>query len=142
VTDAHRRGGRRPVVLIVDDDPDTRELYATTLPSADLEAVGAADAVEAFRLARERRPNIIVTDLSLPKTDGWELIQSLRRDRLTSDIPIVVLTGYIAPEMQQRAKREGCAAFLVKPCLPEQLASELRRALTRSAVYRRAAGFS
>jgi CheY-like chemotaxis protein len=120
---------RRPTVLIVDDDADTRELYVMTLSSEDFEPLAAADGAEGCRLAGERQVDLVVTDLSLPRLDGWGLVACLRRDASTRHIPVVVLTGHSNPELRERAAREGCAALLVKPCLPDQLTAEVRRAI-------------
>jgi two-component system cell cycle response regulator DivK len=129
-----RLPSRLPLVLIVDDHPDTREMYAMALSCMGLEVTGVATADEAYRCACEARPDVIVTDLSLPRTDGWTLMRWLRCSASTRNIPVVVLTGHAAPELQQRAKHEGCAAFLTKPCLPDQLATELLQLLDRAVV--------
>jgi CheY-like chemotaxis protein len=75
-------------------------------------------------------PDVVVTDLTLGASDGWQLIQDLRRDVRTRAIPVVLLTGRSAPSLRERAEREGCAGFFVKPC-PGPDSSE--RLLGRSA---------
>jgi CheY-like chemotaxis protein len=62
----------------------------------------------------------------------WQLIYDLERDARTRDIPVVVVTGRAAPSLRERAEREGCAGFFVKPCLPDELAAELRHVLDRT----------
>lgn len=119
----------RPLVLIVDDDPDTREMYAACLSAMGWDAIGAGDGGDAYQQAWEFHPDVIVTDLSLPRADGRDLMGRLKQDTRTRDIPVLVLTGYEAPDLQTRAEREGCAAFLVKPCLPEELATKVRQVL-------------
>jgi CheY-like chemotaxis protein len=126
----------RPLVLIVDHD-DTREMYLASLAAFGFEVIAAADCVQAYRQAWESHPDIVVTDLTLRGGDGWHLIQDLKREARTRDIPVVVLTGYAAPPLRERADREGCAAFFVKPCLPEELAVELRHVLDRTSVHER-----
>jgi two-component system, cell cycle response regulator DivK len=120
---------RPPVVFIVDDDRDTREMYALALTWEGFHTVPLGNAGEAYQRAWETQPDAIVTDLSLPSTDGWELIRRLQGDPATQPIPIVVLTGHAAPAVRQRALDAGCAALLVKPCMPEELATELRHVL-------------
>jgi CheY-like chemotaxis protein len=115
--------------LIVDDDPDTREMYVMGLSFAGLDATAVGNADEAYRRAWETHPDVIVTDLCLPRSDGWTLIRCLQRDPSTEHNPLVVLTGHAELSSRRRAAREGCAAFVVKPCLPEELATELRRLL-------------
>jgi CheY-like chemotaxis protein len=119
----------RPLVLIVDGHDDTRELYAVALPAFGFEAVTVGDAADAFGQAWLTHPDIIVTEISLPRSDGWNLVEDLKRDPRTRDIPIVVLTGYEDSSVRERAEREGCATVLVKPCLPEHLATGIRQLL-------------
>lgn len=124
----------RPLVLVVDDHDDTRELYVQSLVGFGFEAIDAADCEQAYRRAWDFHPDIVVTDLALPGGDGWQLIQDLKREPRTRAIPVVVLTGHAAPSLRERAEQEGCAGFFVKPCLPNELATELRRLLDGSIV--------
>jgi CheY-like chemotaxis protein len=127
----------RPLVLVVDDHDDTRDLYVQSLASFGFETIGAADCQQACRRAWEFHPDIVVTDLTLRGGDGWQLIQDLRREARTRDIPVVLLTGHAAPAVRERAEREGCAGFFVKPCLPDELAAELRQVLIRTIAHER-----
>jgi CheY-like chemotaxis protein len=127
----------RPLVLIVDDHDDTRELYVTSLTALGFEAIAAADCAQASRRAWESRPDIVVTDLTLSGGDGWQLIQDLKHEARTRHIPVVLLTGQADPQLRERADRESCAAFFVKPCLPDELAAELRHVLDRTIEHER-----
>jgi two-component system cell cycle response regulator DivK len=127
----------RPLVLIVDDHDDTRELYVTSLAALGFETIAAADCAQAGRQAWESHPDIVVTDLTLSGGDGWQLIQDLKREARTRHIPVVLLTGHAEPQLRERADREGCAAFFVKPCLPDELAAELRHVLDRTSEHER-----
>ena len=128
----------RPLVLIVDGHDDTCDLYAVALPSFGFETVTVDDGVHAFRRAWETHPDIIVTEISHSRLDDWHVVEDLKRDPRTRDIPIVVLTGHAEPSVRERADREGCAALLVKPCLPEHLADALREHLGRGPGYEHA----
>jgi CheY-like chemotaxis protein len=119
----------RPLVLVVDDHDDTREMYVLSLGLFGFEAIGAADGQQACHRAWEFHPDIVVMDLTLRGGDGWHVIQDLQRDARTRDIPIVLLTGDAAASLRERAERDGCAGFFVKPCLPDELALELRHVL-------------
>ena len=125
-----RTRAARPLVLIVDGNDDTRELYATGLASLGFETIDD-DGAHAFERARSTHPDIIVTEVALPALSGWNLIDDLKRDPRTRDISVIVLTGRSGWSARERAEREGCAALLVKPCLPEQLAHTLRQQLVR-----------
>ena len=119
----------RPLVLVVDGHEDTRELYAVALPSLGFETDTIGDGIRAFGRAWDMHPDIIVTEISLPRFDGWSLVAELTRDPRTRDIPIVVLTSHAELSVRERAQREGVAAVLVKPCLPERLATAVRELL-------------
>ena len=90
---------------------------------------GRADCEQAYRRAWDFHPDIVVTDLTLRGGDGWQLIQDLKGEPRTREIPVVLLTGHAEPSLRERAEHEGCAGFFVKPCLPDELATELRHVL-------------
>lgn len=127
----------RPLVLVVDDHDDTRELYVRCLPALGFDTIAAADAAQACRRAWDFHPDIVVTDLTLQGGDGWQLLQDLKREARTREIPVVMLSGHHEPSLRERAAHEGCAGFFVKPCLPDELATELRHVLERPTVQRR-----
>ena len=115
-------------VLIVDDDRDTREMYAESLRSMGFDPKTAASAEEGLRLAIDTKPAVMVTDLRFTGSiDGIELIRRLREDRRTSGVRTILLTGAAMGHDRDRAEASGCDRLLVKPCLPEALASEIRR---------------
>ena len=116
-----------PVVLVVDDHEDTRQMSLLVLKSQGFTAVAADGGDVGFVDACERRPDVIVTDLAMPDGDGWELMQRLSADPRTKDIPVVMLTACATETVRQRARAEGVAAFFFKPCAPDVLADELRR---------------
>jgi two-component system cell cycle response regulator DivK len=111
-----------PRVLIVDDDDDTREMYTVALTVMGFQAVAATNAEEASAQARDVRPDVIVTDLTLPGLSGLDLARRLRGDARTTDTGIIVLSGHSSESMEQRAREAGCDRYLVKPCLPDALA--------------------
>jgi CheY-like chemotaxis protein len=110
-----------PVVLLVEDHRDTRQMYAEFL-AAFFTVVQAADGEEALRLVKERPPDLIITDLSLPGIDGFELITRIRSDPKTRRVPVISLSGYGGYTHQQQALQAGCDRVLEKPCLPDALA--------------------
>ena len=124
-----RHAPTRPVVLVADGHADTVELYATSLSTWGCETTTVTDDAQAFALAQHLHPDIIVTELSAPGFDGWQFIRDLKRDPHTRDIPVVVVTGDAQIGARERADRVGCSAFLIKPCLPEDLALTLRLVL-------------
>jgi two-component system cell cycle response regulator DivK len=119
----------RPRVLIVDDYPDAREMYAEYLDFSGFEVVEAENGMEALQRAIDTEPDIILMDLSLPVMDGWEATRRLKADKRTASIPVVALTGHALAGISEGAKKAGCDAFVTKPCLPEDLVKEIRKVL-------------
>jgi two-component system, cell cycle response regulator DivK len=123
-----------PLVLLVEDHPDTRDLYAAYLSLMGFSVQTARNGMEGFTRACESRPDVLVTDLIMPNIDGFELVRRLRADRRTTLIPIVIVTGWTVASVQKTARQLGCASYLLKPCLPEVLADEIQRVLAYQAV--------
>jgi two-component system, cell cycle response regulator DivK len=119
----------RPRVLLVDDYPDAREMYAEYLEFSGFDVVEAENGMEALQRAVETSPDIILMDLSLPVMDGWEATRRLKADKRTAPIPVVALTGHALAGISEGAKKAGCDAFVTKPCLPEDLVKEIRKIL-------------
>jgi CheY-like chemotaxis protein len=118
-----------PRILIVDDFEDNRAMYAQFLTFSGFRVAEAANGVEALEKATALMPDLIVMDLSLPVMDGWEATRRLKRDARTRQIPVLALTGYALSAHSKEAKEAGCDAFVTKPCLPDQLVSEIQRLL-------------
>jgi len=119
----------KPLVLVVDDFQDNREMYCEYLEFAGFRVIEAANGQEAVDQAFEKLPDVIIMDLSLPVMDGWEATRLLKGDARTRTIPVVALTGHALAGHSKGAKEAGCDAFLAKPCLPDQLVAEIRRML-------------
>ena len=121
-------------VLLVDDSPDTLEMYTLGLAFAGFRLLTASDATSAIGQLRTEHPAAVVTDLLLVGGQGgWDLIDEIKKDPSTRQIPIVVLTGCSDSSIDVNAARLGCAAVLTKPCLPDDLADVLRRVLDAAA---------
>lgn len=123
---------RPPLVLVVDDYPDTREMYAEYLDLAGMRAEIAENGRQAVRRALRANPDAIVMDLAMPVLDGWEATRILRADPRTKHIPIVVLTGTSEPDQKKRAEECGANLVLTKPCSPSDLCQILRGVLEKS----------
>jgi CheY-like chemotaxis protein len=117
----------RPVVLVVDDHEDTRQMSVIVLRSQGFHAEAADSGDSAFVRACNAKPDVIVTDLAMPDGNGWDLLQRLSTDERTSAIPVVMLTACATDAVRQRAREEGVDAFFFKPCAPDVLADALRR---------------
>jgi CheY-like chemotaxis protein len=118
-----------PLILVVDDYQDAREMYAEYLQYSGFRVAEAKNGNEAVAQARSLRPDLILMDLSLPGMDGWEATRVLKADEETKDIPIVALTGHALAGASEGARKAGCDSFVTKPCLPDDLVVEVRRML-------------
>jgi two-component system, cell cycle response regulator DivK len=123
---------QRPLVLVVDDYQDAREMYAEYLSFSGFRVVEASTGTEAVEKAFALRPDVILMDLSLPGMDGWAATRELKRDERTKRIPVVALTGHALAGASEGARLAGCDAFVTKPCLPDELVLEVRRMLGHS----------
>jgi two-component system, cell cycle response regulator DivK len=119
-------------VLVVDDYEDSRTMCTEYLEFMGYRVSGAGDGREAVSKAHDR-PDLILMDLSLPRMDGWDAIRQLKQDRVTRDIPIIVLTGHALTGLRERAIAAGCDSFLTKPCLPQDILEEVRKVLKKRA---------
>ena len=119
-----------PLILVVDDYQDAREMYAEYLQFSGFRVAEARNGNEAVEKAFELRPDLILMDLSLPGKDGWEATRELKSDERTRHIPVVALTGHALAGASEGAKRAGCDSFVTKPCLPDDLVVEVRRMLS------------
>lgn len=118
-----------PLVLVVEDYQDAREMYAAYLQFSGYRVAEATNGFEAIEKARELLPDIILMDLALPKMDGWEATRQLKLDERTKHIPIVALTGHALAGHAEGARQAGCDSFVTKPCLPDALVAEIQRML-------------
>ena len=118
-----------PLILVVDDYQDAREMYAEYLQFSGFRVAEARNGNEAVEQAFALKPDLILMDLSLPGMDGWEATRRLKADDSTKHIPIVALTGHALAGASEGAKRAGCDSFVTKPCLPDDLVVEVRRML-------------
>jgi PAS domain S-box-containing protein len=114
-------GGVR--VLVVEDEPDTREFVRRLLAAHGATVVSAADATEALERFTAEQPHVLISDIGLPEVDGYELMRRVR-ERAAGDgsaIPAIALTAYARSEDRTRALRAGYQAHLAKPVEPNEL---------------------
>jgi two-component system cell cycle response regulator DivK len=115
----------RPLILIVEDFDDAREMYRDYLEFSGFRVATARDGREAIEKARTLRPQLVLMDLSLPGIDGWEATHILKSDPATAPILIVALSAHALAAEGERARRAGCDGFIAKPCLPTDLVTEI-----------------
>lgn len=137
---APSRGGRRsadhagrPLVLLIDDHVDTRDLLSIMLQGAGVSLAEAGTGEEALQRIAARQPSLIFMDMSLPDCHGTEVVRRLKRDPATRDIPVVALSASVRQADKAAAVEAGCIAFLEKPVLPDDVLALVRRLLSGAA---------
>ncbi len=102
-------------VLIVEDNMDTYELVHFILEKNDYETFLAMNGRDGVNAAIKQKPDLIIMDLSMPEMDGWTATGLIKRDPLTSYIPLIALTAHALPGDRQRAMDAGCDEYITKP---------------------------
>lgn len=116
-------------ILVVDDEPDTQELIAFNLKNAGYDIITADDGAEALQKARTQAPDLIVLDLMIPELDGLEVCKLLRRDPLTRNVPIVMLTAKGSEVDRVLGLELGANDYVTKPFSPRELVLRVRNLL-------------
>jgi signal transduction histidine kinase/CheY-like chemotaxis protein len=121
-------GASKRQVLVIEDDSDTRELLRVALEKNGFEAVVAADGEAGLLMASQDVPGLILLDLRLPGMDGFSVLQALKQDEGTSEIPVIVMTGSESFRVGARARvlSLGAADFVSKPFDLNMLIAEIR----------------
>jgi CheY-like chemotaxis protein len=121
----------RPTVLLVDDDAHLRQILSTLLQHHGYHTLEAANGRDAFLVAQEGRPDLVVMDLRMPGMSGIEATRLLREFPQMEHTPVLMLTVQPNVEAWEQASAAGCEAYLLKPCRHEDLLREIRRLLAR-----------
>lgn len=108
------------LVVLVDDSISVRKFVGRMLEKAGYRVKLAADGLEALEIVTQTRCDLVVTDLEMPRTNGYELLSHLRQDAQTRNIPVMVVTSRAGAKHRDRAIKEGAAAFLTKPVQEDQ----------------------
>ena len=115
-------------ILVIDDDPDVRELVMTTLKAAGHEVSMATDGRQGFQQFRSNRADLVITDLFMPNQEGLETIKQLRTE--SPDVRVIAMSGKpTGGTMLSVAQHLGAVAVLPKPFLPEELLKVVEQAL-------------
>jgi len=117
-------------ILIVDDDPNTRELYVSLLTPFGHDVIEAGDGEEGLDLARQRDPDLIVSDILMPTTNGYEFVTRLRQIPQFAATPVIFQSAsFLDHQTQLIGKNCGVSDFIAKPCDPEEILATINRVL-------------
>jgi two-component system cell cycle response regulator DivK len=122
-------GALRRRVLIVDDDTDMAEVLSIRLGRLGYDTSIAASGSSGITHARSGKPHIVILDLRLPDIDGFEVCEQLVDDEATSEIPVIIVSGYDHPDVIRRARAAGCQYYIRKPYDPNALLTLIQQAL-------------
>jgi len=118
-----------PTLLLIEDHELNRDMLSRRLEKRGYTVVLAEDADLGLRLVRERLPDLILMDMSLPGLDGWEASRRLKADPATAALPIIALTAHALAEDRERALEAGCNEFEPKPVELGSLLQKIERLL-------------
>ncbi len=115
----------RKKILLVEDDTDLLQVLRLALKSAGFSVATATNGIEALRKARTLLPELIVLDLVLPELDGFAVCETLRKDRATAGVPILVVTGLSSEFTRLAGFESGATDYVTKPITPSELVSKI-----------------
>jgi two-component system chemotaxis response regulator CheY len=114
-------------ILTVDDSRTIRDMLCMTLSEAGYRVLQAVDGVDGIERLQTETPDAIITDINMPRLDGFGFIEQVRKDPRFRATPILVLTTESDQAMKDRARQAGATGWIVKPFHPEKLTASLRR---------------
>ena len=114
-------------ILTVDDSRTMRDMLRLALTSAGYNVVQAIDGVDGLAVLERESPDVVITDINMPKMDGFGFIEGARKREKFRILPILVLTTESDPEKKQRARSAGATGWIVKPFDPTKLVDVIRR---------------
>ncbi|MEE2861448.1 MAG: response regulator [Paracoccus sp. (in: a-proteobacteria)] len=118
-------------ILAVDDSPTIRALVSKALRNAGFEVFLASDGVEGVGALSEADPHLIITDINMPRMDGFGLIESVRSTGSHAEVPILVLTTESGADLKARARSAGATGWIVKPFEDARLIAVIDKVLGR-----------
>lgn len=114
-------------VLVIDDSKTIRELLRSVMEQAGFEFASAVDGVDGVERYAQMRPDIVITDINMPKLDGYGVIEAIRNGQIDNQVPILVLTTESGDRLKARARDAGATGWIVKPFDDVSLVSVIRR---------------
>jgi chemosensory pili system protein ChpA (sensor histidine kinase/response regulator) len=116
---------REKLVVLADDSISVRKFVGRMLEKAGYRVKLACDGLEALEIASSNDCDLVITDLEMPRTNGYELMMHLRQTPSTSKVPVMVVTSRAGAKHRDRALKEGAAAFMVKPVQEETFVAQV-----------------
>lgn len=118
-------------ILAIDDSRTIREMLRESLFNAGFEVHVAVDGIDGLEKLSEISPNVIITDINMPRLDGFGVIEAVRKREDFGALPILVLTTESAADLKERARNSGATGWIVKPFDDAKLISAIKRVCAR-----------
>ena len=116
-------------ILVVEDDPDIMRILMHTLSATGYQVVPAYGGEDALRKVKAQKPDLVLTDLAMPKISGVEVIATIKKDPETKHIPVIAVTAHVWDVLAQSAGQVGCDGYISKPFNTKQLVQEVQKHL-------------
>ncbi|HUA35552.1 MAG TPA: response regulator [Candidatus Binataceae bacterium] len=129
---------RPPQILVVDDDQDTVAILARHLQREGFVPIQASSGAECLKMVAENEIDVILLDLMMPEMDGFQVVQALKENADTAEIPVIMITARDDMDARAEGMRLGVSDFLAKPVFRRQLANRIRAQLEAVAAGRNA----
>src|SRR5499425_838936 len=117
-------------ILVVEDQPDNRQIIRDMLAPTDYEIIEAEDGQQALVAIAKQRPDLILMDIQLPIMDGYTVTRKIKGDPVLRSIPIIAVTSYALSGEEKKAREAGCDDYVPKPFSPRQLRAKIRQYLS------------
>jgi len=121
---------RKQTILIIDDVPDNLQVLGSILDKNGFDISPALNGKEGLRLAKNIHPNLILLDIMMPGMDGFEVLEELKKDKTTEDVPVIFLTAKVEKEDVVKGLQSGAVDYVTKPFNPDELLMRIRNQLT------------
>jgi two-component system, cell cycle response regulator DivK len=118
-------------ILVVEDQPDNRQIIRDMLAGTDYEITEAEDGEDAFKAITKQRPDLILMGVQLPTMDGYEVTRLIKADPALQSIPIIAVTSHALNGEEQTARAAGCDDYVPEPYSPRQLLAKIRQHMTQ-----------
>lgn len=123
-------------VMVVDDEPDSVAVATEVLEFYGATVYNASDGEQALEILSRVKPDLILSDLSMPKVDGWALLSAIRTDPILADVPVIALTAHAMTGDKERGLAAGFTSYLTKPISPLTLVGDILQRVPSLALER------
>src|SRR5574341_553478 len=102
-------------ILVIEDDPDVMRIIRHALSNAGYRVISAYGGEDAIRKVQELKPDLVLTDLAMPKISGVQVVQAIKQEPETQHIPVIAVTAHVWDGLAQSAGQVGCDGYIAKP---------------------------